>query len=540
MRIMISVFAFLLIASSAYSQTANGNDWVLIVGIDRYQSLPGLTGAVKGAKLLGQELVKDFGIKQENITELYNDDATRSNILNAFDRLTDAQRVSKNDRILVFFAGHAVTRTVAGKDVGYLMPVDGVMEKLFGTAVSTEQIQEIEQASPAKQVFFCMDACYGGTIFTRGLGLIQPSDEESSSTGAYSAKASRVALTAGGKDEEVTDMADQGIDAFTYYLLQALNSASNVGNGKVITASELADYVAKNVRYRTSQHPEYGKLPGDGGGEYVFVRSTSTIAQTPPTPPPSQSQQPSNPNPSPSQVEAENPSQQPPPIQHPPTVTENRSETNQWWIYGFLGGNNNSYGMSLDYASIGTKAGGNLGLGAEYKFTPHFAIGLNLFFEDDKSGSGTYNDGAYLTGDFYDDYGYYYDEADVSNDNFTLQIEYVSINPQMKFSIGGAYADLGLSFGIVTKANWVIDNADVVLYNSYTENSTNSNLSANIKIPDVTTRIGMPIGVGYDLDMGHLRLFGELRYDIGLNDVASSTSGGVSSFQFILGAGFGF
>ena len=258
MRTLFIAFAIALIASSANSQTDDGKNWALIVGVDQYQSLPGLTGAVKGARLLAKKLARDFGFKQENIIELYNDDANRSNILNAFDKLTDQQKISRNDRIFVFFAGHAVTRPVGGKDVGFIMPADGVKEKLFGTAVSTDQIQAIQQTTPAKHVFFCMDACYGGTIFTRGLGLIVPNEGESNVARGYTAKTSRVALTAGGKDEEVTDMADHGMDACTYYLLQGLNGAADVNHDNVTTSSELADFVAKNVRYRTSQHPEYG------------------------------------------------------------------------------------------------------------------------------------------------------------------------------------------------------------------------------------------------------------------------------------------
>jgi len=333
-------------------------------------------------------------------------------------------------------------------------------------------------------------------------------------------------------------MADQGIDAFTYYLLQGLNGAANVGGGKVITSSALADYVAKNVRYRTSQHPEYGKLPGDGGGEYVFVRSTSTTAETPPAPAPSQPQQASNPNSPPSQVQAANPSQQPPPIQHPSAVIANRPGTSQLWIYGFLGGNTNSYGVSLDVASFDTKSGGSLGLGVEYRFTPHFALGLNLFVIDNKSGGGTWTPGAAFYEDNYYD-GTYYDEVDVVNGTFTENIQYFSINPLMKLSLGGAYVELGPSIGIVTKAEETGSRDEYLVdsYGYYEPVEVNENYDS--KLTDVKTRIGLPIGVGYDLTLGGFRLSCELRYDIGLTDVYSDVSGKVSSFQFLLGAGFG-
>lgn len=540
MRTLIFIFAISLITGLAYGQTTNGKNWAVVVGIDHYQSLPGLTGAVKGAKLVAQKLVKDFGFNQENIIELYNDDATRSNILNAFDKLTDQQMISQGDRVFIFFAGHAVTRPVGGKDVGFIMPVDGVVEKLFGTAVSTDQLQAIEGATPAKQVFFCMDACYGGTIFTRGLGLVLPNQGESSTSRAYSAKASRTALTAGSKDEEVTDMADQGIDAFTYYLLQGLNGTADVNGDKIVTASELADYVAKSVRYRTTQHPQYGKLPGDEGGEFVFVQSTPPpVAVVPPTSP-NPTQAVSNQNPPP-QVPAAKPTQQQPRVVHRPTVVTTATEPSQFWIYAFLGGNSNSYSKNFSDATYKTSSGPDFGLGFEYKISGGFSLGLNLFIIDSRSGSGTYNAGqtTYEYHGWNDGY-YYYDQEEITGGNFTENVSYLSINPMIKLSLGGVFVDAGPSIGIVTKSE--MTGTEKLVYTNTSDNYgatyyLNDSYSGNLKSPQ--TRFGVPIGVGYDLDIGGFRLSCELRYDIGLNDVQSGESRKISSAQLLLGAGFG-
>lgn len=539
MRTLLFIFAISVVTGLAYGQTTNEKNWAVIVGIDHYQSLPGLTGAVKGAKLVAQKLVKDFGFNQENIIELYNDDATRSNILNAFDKLTDQQMISQKDRVFIFFAGHAVTRPVGGKDVGFIMPVDGVVEKLFGTAVSTDQLQAIEGATPAKQVFFCMDACYGGTIFTRGLGLVLPNQGESGTARAYSAKASRTALTAGSKDEEVTDMADQGIDAFTYYLLQGLNGTADVNGDKIVTASELADFVAKSVRYRTTQHPQYGKLPGDEGGEFVFVQSTPPPVAVVPPPSPNPTQAVSNQNPPPQQKPVQNPPQQRPKVVRPPTVIANAPEPSQFWIYAFLGGNGNTYSETLDDAKYGTKAGANLGLGVEYRFTSNFALGLNLFIIDNRSLGGTYTHGYLFSYDGYYN-GVYYDQAEILDGTFTDDIEYFSINPLMKLSIGGAYIDLGASIGMVHKSEET-GNFDLALTN-YSGDYEQVKVSYDDKLTDVKPRIGIPVGIGYDLDLGGFRLSCELRYDFELTATklySNLPSGKISSAQLLLGAGFG-
>jgi hypothetical protein len=236
--------------------------------------------------MVREKLVREFGFDPEYVIELYDDQATRENILKAFDKLMDPRKVSPDDRVLFFFAGHGMTRTVGGKDKGYIMPVDGVVGKFASTAISTDQLHEFQEAIPAKHVFFAMDACYSGTIFTRGIGLRQPTYADiSEALKRYGAKRVRVAITAGSKDEQVTDLADKGLSVFTYYFLKGLDGDADVNGDGIITSSELADYVARNVKFRAPQTPQYGRLPGDEGGEFVFMRVSTPVTAQPPVQP---------------------------------------------------------------------------------------------------------------------------------------------------------------------------------------------------------------------------------------------------------------
>jgi len=201
-NLILGFVVLMLFVSLVYSQEGYRKSWALIIGINEYQSLPRLNGAVRSAKMIREKLVREFGFDPENVIELYDDQATRENILKAFDRLMDPRRVSKEDRIFIYFAGHGVTRQVGGKDKGYIMPVDGVMEKYASTAISTDQLHEFQEAIPAKHVFFAMDACYSGTIFTRGIGLAEERyTSVPEALKRFTAKTARVAITAGSKDE---------------------------------------------------------------------------------------------------------------------------------------------------------------------------------------------------------------------------------------------------------------------------------------------------------------------------------------------------
>ena len=285
-NLILGFVVLMLFVSLVYSQEGYRKSWALIIGINEYQSLPRLNGAVRSAKMIREKLVREFGFDPENVIELYDDQATRENILKAFDRLMDPRRVSKEDRIFIYFAGHGVTRQVGGKDKGYIMPVDGVMEKYASTAISTDQLHEFQEAIPAKHVFFAMDACYSGTIFTRGIGLAEERyTSVPEALKRFTAKTARVAITAGSKDEQVMDLADQGLSVFAFYFLKALDGDADVNRDGLITSSEIADFVAKNVRFRAPQNPQYGRLPGDEGGEFVFVRSKQVVTEEKPAQP---------------------------------------------------------------------------------------------------------------------------------------------------------------------------------------------------------------------------------------------------------------
>jgi tetratricopeptide (TPR) repeat protein len=77
-------------------------------------------------------------------------------------------------------------------------------------------------------------------------------------------------LTAGGADEQVADSGPGGHSIFTWTLLQGLDGRADLNGDGVITASELAAYVAPAVSQLSRQTPAFGSLVGSEGGEFVF------------------------------------------------------------------------------------------------------------------------------------------------------------------------------------------------------------------------------------------------------------------------------
>jgi len=240
------------------------NSWAIVIGINDYVKWPKLQYAVQDAKAIRESLVNRLGFSNDKVLTLSNGEATRNNILALFhDKLGHAQ-LKKDDRVFIFFAGHGATRKLSsGRNLGYIIPVDSDPEQLSVDAIPMTDLQNIAENLNAKHVFFVMDACYSGLGLTRGGGTSAFLRENAKRIG-------RQMLTAGGADQLVADGGPNGHSVFTWTLLQALNGKADLNGDNLITATELAAYIAPAVSSVSQQTPAFGSLPGSEGGEFIF------------------------------------------------------------------------------------------------------------------------------------------------------------------------------------------------------------------------------------------------------------------------------
>jgi uncharacterized caspase-like protein/peptidoglycan/xylan/chitin deacetylase (PgdA/CDA1 family) len=244
--------------------TGYANSWAIVVGIDAYPKWPRLQYAVRDAQGVGELLVQKFGFAPERVITLTNEQATRNGILGAFhDRLAHGG-VQPNDRLFVFFAGHGATRKLSsGRELGYIIPYDSDPNQFETDAIPMTEIQNIAESLSAKHELFVMDACYSGLGLTRGRS-------DSSFLRDNAKRLGRQMLTAGGVDQMVSDGGPNGHSVFTWTLLQGLGGKADLNGDGLITATELAAYVAPAVSSVSNQTPAFGSLPGSEGGDFVF------------------------------------------------------------------------------------------------------------------------------------------------------------------------------------------------------------------------------------------------------------------------------
>jgi len=250
--------------------------WAVIIGINDYQKWPKLNYAVNDATAMQELLVEKFGFKRENITLLLDKEATRERIMSVLgDALSDAGKIKRDDRVLVFFAGHGTTRALpSGKSIGYIIPVDADTTSFQGQSISMTAFQDINEAIPAKHVFYIMDACYSGLALVRG-GAPAISDPRKYLQ-EITRRQTREMITAGGADQQVADNGPGGHSIFTWTVIQGLQGMADMNADGYITAAELFTYAAPIISSLSAQTPAFGNLVGSEGGEFVFELPAQT------------------------------------------------------------------------------------------------------------------------------------------------------------------------------------------------------------------------------------------------------------------------
>jgi len=268
-----------------YVVETQGKSWAVIIGVDNYLNLSRLSYAVDDAKAVAKVLAR----QGFTVTPLYNKQATRQAILREL-RQDLVTRVQKEDRVLIFFAGHIgeTGSTGGGQRGGYMMPVDTVPGRLAETAMSIALLRELSDAIPAKQVLFLIDICYGG-ISGRRLRFLPPMTK--GYLQVITQEPARQLITAGGTGQQALAGPKWKHSVFTYYLLEGIGKGYGDLNGDgIIPASELFAYLDEHVQsaaltHNHVQRPEMWNLSPDDKGEFIFIpekiSSQPQVAQAP-------------------------------------------------------------------------------------------------------------------------------------------------------------------------------------------------------------------------------------------------------------------
>lgn len=235
-----------------------GDNYLLVIGIDEYKdnSLPKLNNAVLDAKKVKSLLVDkyQFSDNEKHLRELYDKEATQSNIIKSLRSL--ARALTSKDTLIVYFAGHG--EYDEDIDVGYWIPNDATKNEI-GSYLSFDALTRWIRAIKTRHTFILTDSCHSGSFFNNNR-----------STGAedkLERMASRWLLTAG-RNEPVPDGRPGDNSPFAKSVLYHLQENSDAR----LPVSSFCSQVRLSVANNTEVLPEFGSIKnvGDMGGEFMF------------------------------------------------------------------------------------------------------------------------------------------------------------------------------------------------------------------------------------------------------------------------------
>lgn len=223
------------------SKTGDGTTkvWAMIIGVANYPHIRSLNYTDDDAYRVANFLQRPEGgaLPDEQIRILIDESATRNKILAETRALFS--NADGDDVVLFYFSGHGLEGAFLPRDF------NGSTNKLYHS-----EIRKIFDSSNAKHKICLADACHSGSLDRSNKDMGAVIDNYYN---AWSSSSGGMVLMMSSKAEE-TSIEYRGLrqGVFSYYLIKGLKGDANTNRDKIVTVTELYDYVKKNVQTYTS------------------------------------------------------------------------------------------------------------------------------------------------------------------------------------------------------------------------------------------------------------------------------------------------
>ena len=243
----------------SYSSNQGSDDFALVVGVEKYQTLPPAEFAERDAAAVKEHLLA-LGYPERNIIYLTGPNASRTGIEKYVETWLPLN-VKEDSRVFVYFSGHGAPDAVTNQ--AYLVPWDGDAKFLKNTGYPVKKLYEKLGGLKAKQIVLAIDACFSGeggrSVLAKGARpLVTKVD-------VGMAEQSKLVVFSASAADEITDSSEsQGHGLFTYYFLKGLSEK----DGKA-TLKSLYDYLLPRVQdgaHRDGREQTPQLMPADLGG----------------------------------------------------------------------------------------------------------------------------------------------------------------------------------------------------------------------------------------------------------------------------------
>lgn len=166
MKRVISKLTIALLFATWLMSYSFAEDKALFIGLSEYsEPRQNLMGPNIDVQLM-IDIARKLGFNSSQMEKLYDEDATRGNILRELRNL--AQGVTSEDKILIYYSGHGIrvedTTSQNGCDEA-LVPYGGKDNAITGDDISAALAN-----NPAAEILFIVDSCFSGNLINTTKG----------------------------------------------------------------------------------------------------------------------------------------------------------------------------------------------------------------------------------------------------------------------------------------------------------------------------------------------------------------------------------
>lgn len=161
---------FIVPMPSAFAAGAPSVKRALLIGIGKYQVLPGLPGSKNDIDLVHQVLLSRYGFAEHDIHIVRDEAATREGVLAGLNRIVT--EAGPNDVVYIHYSGHgSQVEDLNGDEPDdqldeTIVPADGRTEGV--PDITDDELDEILSHLKTSKAVVVLDSCHSGTA-TRGL-----------------------------------------------------------------------------------------------------------------------------------------------------------------------------------------------------------------------------------------------------------------------------------------------------------------------------------------------------------------------------------
>ncbi len=238
------------------------NVWAVVIGVNGYPNIRRLKYAVNDARAFCNHLVEYNQVPKENVVLLLDEEANLTRLRSALGVYLK-NKASKDDMVIIYFAGHGATEREATSPDGdglekYLLPYDVDPKELYATAMPMEEISRLFSRIRSDRLVFIVDTCYSGASGGRTISV---ADLRAGISDGFLDRITggkgKIILTASGANEVSAESDELQHGIFTHFLIKGLQGQADSDGDGLITVDEVYTYVSKQVPQATKQeqHP---------------------------------------------------------------------------------------------------------------------------------------------------------------------------------------------------------------------------------------------------------------------------------------------